>query len=44
MTNEAGDTETTAPRRALGNVPFQFVPTKSTLTSTVVGNEGTRSV
>lgn len=40
VTDEEGGTETTAPNAALGGVPFQFVNTKSSLTSTVAGNEG----
>ena len=40
VTNEAGVTETTAPNATLGGVPFQFVPTKSVLTSTVPANAG----
>lgn len=40
VTNEGGTTETTAPNATLGGVPFQFVPTKSTLTSTVPANAG----
>ena len=40
VTNQTGDIATTAQEPLLGNVPFQFVPTKSTLTSTVAGNQG----
>lgn len=40
VTNELGATQSTAPNAAIGGLPFQPVPNKSTLTSTIPANAG----
>jgi hypothetical protein len=40
VTNELGATQSTAPNPAIGNLPFQPVPDKSALTSTIPANAG----
>jgi hypothetical protein len=40
VTNELGATQSTAANAAIGGLPFQPVPDKSAMTSTLAGNEG----